>query len=341
MKRLLVALLIFVAGISAAQAQNSKATMITQTANCFPDNIVGAITPAIARGCFDGMINSYQQYTGVNAQVGTTYTFQASDYGQLVTFTNSSPVAVALPQATGGFSTYNTYASNLGVGAVTITPTISNINGAASLILQSGQSVQIVSDGTNYKIVGFISGTITVGATAITGGATGKIVFDNGGLVGEYAISGTGSVVMSASPTITGTVAGSATYTAPTITVPSFAFGTGATSTINATSANTGNINNFTVENTGTLSNGSTQAILAAGLAGNNISLIATGGANPFGELAIGAGLTGGLVISGNGNPIDIVGIFNLLSVSGGGTSTAYVCVDASSNVKIQTAVCH
>src|ERR1700728_187381 len=39
---------------------------------------------------------------GVNAQTGTSYTFATTDARQLVTFDNSSPVAVTLPQATSG-----------------------------------------------------------------------------------------------------------------------------------------------------------------------------------------------------------------------------------------------
>jgi len=45
---------------------------------------------------------------------------------------------------------------------------------------------------------------VTIGTTTITGGATSKVEFNNGGVFGEYAISGTGNVIMSASPTFTG-----------------------------------------------------------------------------------------------------------------------------------------
>lgn len=40
------------------------------------------------------------------------------------------------------------------------------------------------------------TGNLTVGTTTVSGGVDTKILFDNGGFVGEYAISGTGSVVM-------------------------------------------------------------------------------------------------------------------------------------------------
>lgn len=50
------------------------------------------------------------------------------------------------------------------------------------------------------------SGAITIGTTTITGGTNTRVLFDNSGVVGEYAITGTGSVVMSASPSLSGTL---------------------------------------------------------------------------------------------------------------------------------------
>jgi hypothetical protein len=50
------------------------------------------------------------------------------------------------------------------------------------------------------------SSGITVGTTTITSGTTTKVLYNNAGVVGEYTITGTGNVVLSASPTLTGTV---------------------------------------------------------------------------------------------------------------------------------------
>ena len=60
---------------------------------------------------------------------------------------------------------------NLGAGAVTITPTTSTINGAATLVLATNQGCTIVSDGTNYQVSACtaLGGTGTV--TSITAGA--------------------------------------------------------------------------------------------------------------------------------------------------------------------------
>lgn len=92
----------------------------------------------------------------VNAQTGTSYTVADADRGKLVTFSNVAAVAITLPQA----ATASKFASgwfadfeNLNTGVVTITPTTSTINGAATYVLQKGQGVRIVSDGTNYQVL--------------------------------------------------------------------------------------------------------------------------------------------------------------------------------------------
>lgn len=88
-----------------------------------------------------------------NAQIGTTYTVLTGDRGKWVTFSNASAVAVTLPQANGttfGGGWYF-YAENIGAGLVTITPTTSTINGAATIVLSKGQWALIESDDTNYR----------------------------------------------------------------------------------------------------------------------------------------------------------------------------------------------
>lgn len=51
---------------------------------------------------------------------------------------------------------------------------------------------------------------ITVGTTTVSGGTTTRVLFDNAGVLGEYSITGSGNVAMSASPTFTGTVSSAA-----------------------------------------------------------------------------------------------------------------------------------
>jgi hypothetical protein len=86
-----------------------------------------------------------------NAQTGTTYTFLAGDSGKLVTFSNAAAIAVTLPQATGDFDDgWFVYAQSLGAGLVTITPTTSTINGAATIDVGPNERLIIFSDGTDY-----------------------------------------------------------------------------------------------------------------------------------------------------------------------------------------------
>lgn len=87
----------------------------------------------------------------VNAQTGTTYTIVAGDRSKLVTISNAGAVAVTLPQASATFPAgWYCYIENRGAGTVTITPTTSTIDGAASLALLTNAGATIASDGTNY-----------------------------------------------------------------------------------------------------------------------------------------------------------------------------------------------
>ena len=113
---------------------------------------------------------------GIDAQVGTSYTVVAADENKLLTFNNGSATAVTLPQATtAGFTVGAVFSvSNLGAGAVTITPTTSTINGNATVVLNQNQGALIVSDGTNYSAwvsaAPSGSGTVTSVAESFTGG---------------------------------------------------------------------------------------------------------------------------------------------------------------------------
>jgi hypothetical protein len=92
--------------------------------------------------------------SGVNAQTGTSYTVLTDDKGRFVTGSNASAIAWTLPQAnsTTFANGWNFTASCIGAGAITITPTTSTIDGAATLVLPPNKTAKIVSDGTNYFV---------------------------------------------------------------------------------------------------------------------------------------------------------------------------------------------
>lgn len=160
MKKFLVVLAALLLSTSVASAQctvaKNKTALTTEINTNFADNVIGSITPLIARNTFIDFLNSWQQAPAVNAQSGTSYTVVLNDYGQLVTLNNGAAVAVTLPQATGSFACFSFMASNLGAGTVTITPTVSTINGATTFTMLSGNGAVIVSDGTNYQAMNIL-----------------------------------------------------------------------------------------------------------------------------------------------------------------------------------------
>jgi hypothetical protein len=114
----------------------------------------------------------------VNSQTGTTYAIANGDCGKLVTLANGSAIAVSIAQAgTGGLFAAGWFADvqNTGVGTVTITPTVSTINGGSTLVLLTGQGVRIATDGTNYFIAGSIANGGTVQNITINNSTTNNI----------------------------------------------------------------------------------------------------------------------------------------------------------------------
>src|SRR5262245_30465575 len=131
--------------------RQTKAAMGTEIATDAPDNTTGFITPALLRTMLLDEVDSYQQSPIVRSNTSTSDTIATTDYGNLVTYNNAGAVAVTLPQATGSFATFNVFVKNLGVGTVTITPTTSTINGAATFTVAQNKAAWIVSDGANYQ----------------------------------------------------------------------------------------------------------------------------------------------------------------------------------------------
>lgn len=89
----------------------------------------------------------------------------------------------------------------------------------ATGVLSLGGMTGVIACGSGLtctgNIISTLSSALVVGTTTITSGTSGRVLYDNGGLLGEYTLTGSaGSVVMSTSPTISGlTVTGSFTAT--------------------------------------------------------------------------------------------------------------------------------
>ena len=99
---------------------------------------------------------------------GATDTLTNSDCGNMVVYSNSSAIAVTLPQAAAGgnfVAGCEIAIDAQGTGNVTITPTTSTINGTATYTASAGGRYYVNSDGTNYVGSGGGSGG---GGTAVS-----------------------------------------------------------------------------------------------------------------------------------------------------------------------------
>ena len=118
----------------------------------------------------------------------TTYDVLPSDQGSFLTFSDASPVAVALP-APGDASNFPDGAhfvtANFGSGTVTFTPASGTINSLTSFPLLTGAAALILSDGTDYWALLFagISGTTLAGLAdvSITSPTNGQVLTYNSG----------------------------------------------------------------------------------------------------------------------------------------------------------------
>lgn len=158
-----------------AYAQFSKNTISSQISTQFPDQTTGQITPATTRAFLANLLNSYQQYAGINSQAGAAYTVQNSDYGQIIKFSGGNVAVTLSPANATGFSTFNFYAQNITTGNVVITPQGGTICGASVLTLANTQVSWIVSDGTNWQCL-FSSSSLIENPLAVSHGGTGGSV---------------------------------------------------------------------------------------------------------------------------------------------------------------------
>lgn len=153
--------------------------------------------------------------TGLNVSASKTSTGQSIS----VTRTGTTSVNTALSlEASGATTNYAIYVNAGEVNLQTLTATtILGLDGSRNIksVALSG----LTYDGTTLTAT---ATGLTVGTTTISSGTTTRILYDNAGVLGEYTLTGTGTVV--------------AMQTAPTfitsITSPLIIGGTGTTSTL-------------------------------------------------------------------------------------------------------------
>lgn len=95
---------------------------------------------------------------------------------------------------------------------VTDLPNAGVLDGTERLPLVMGG---VTKQATTQQVANLFGGvavaTLVVGSSQVTNGTTTRVLYDNAGFVGEYAISGTGSVAMTTSPTLVTPILGTPT----------------------------------------------------------------------------------------------------------------------------------
>ena len=146
---------------------------------CIADNPTGILPDTPGWVQYWQIVCAGTQDNNVNLQAGTSYTILDSDFSKLLYFSNSSPIAVSLPQANTNYQ-FNAgwwcYVENVGAGLLTITPVSCLIDSAANTTLSQDQGIIIFTDGVNYYTFRCL-GTVT----HTTGGLTNHAVIIGNG----------------------------------------------------------------------------------------------------------------------------------------------------------------
>jgi hypothetical protein len=179
--------------------------------------------------------------------------------------------------------------------ASTVTPTVPETPGVIVTAVQVMNN-QIGPTGPTGPTGPSGASTITVGSSTIVSGNSGRVVYDNAGVVGEYPISGTGTVAMTNSPTLvtpnvgvaTATSVNKVAITAPTTSATlTIADGsTLATSGAFPTTITSTGTTSVTLPTSGTLATtGATVASFSAGTTGLTPATATTGAVTLGGKL--------------------------------------------------------
>ena len=225
----------------ANQAANTVLGALTATApsdlavpSCSSSGNALEWTSGTGFGCATGYLTSSGAVTAFSA--GTTGLTPNSATTGAVTLSGT------LAAGNGGTGVANTATltlgssnqnwATLGTGIVKNTTTTGALTNAASadiisLFSTCSGTQYLGADGACHSAGG--GSGLTVGTTTISSGTNTHIEYNNSGVLGEYAITGTGNVALSASPTFTGTVGAAAITATGLVTGADFNSTTGTT----------------------------------------------------------------------------------------------------------------
>lgn len=192
-------------------------------------NNAALVTPDLGTPSALVATNATGTASGLTAGTVTTnanLTGDVTSVGNATTLTNAPVIAKVLTGYTSGAGTIAATDSILqaiqklnGNDATNanLTGDVTSVGNATTLATVNSNVGSFTNSSITVNAKGLViaassgaSAGLTVGTTTITSGTTTRVLYDNAGVVGEYTITGTGNVVMSASPTLTGTLTGAA-----------------------------------------------------------------------------------------------------------------------------------
>jgi hypothetical protein len=146
---------------------------------------------------FVGPQAAIRSYAAQNWSVGANGSYLR--FG--VTANGSSTLTDAMGiEQNGGITVGTVVGTSAGVGTINVSGNY-YVSGAIAATTVNGQSCALGGACT----ITASAGTITSGVTTVASSTTGYVLYDNAGILGSYPITGSGNVVLSASPTFTGT----------------------------------------------------------------------------------------------------------------------------------------